>query len=317
MTVRHQRDAMRTIRQKASWRDRYIRSEAARRSCEAHYRAVLENATYGICHCNKQGEVVDANRALLIMLGYKSVREILAANLSTDMLGTSQQRARLLTARDKRHRIPFLESEWFRKDGTSINVRVSGWAVHEQGEVTGFELIFENIDQQREIEEQLQRALDTDALTGLGTYRRLQQVLDGEIRRSGRTKRTFSVLLVDLDGLKHINDAYGHLAGNRALCRVADVLRQSCRSIDTPCRFGGDEFVLVMPETRRLAAKQVAVRISRWLALNFEQPKLSVSVGVATYRRDGLTIENLLHAADKRLYNMKTRNHPRASERTR
>jgi diguanylate cyclase (GGDEF)-like protein/PAS domain S-box-containing protein len=316
MTVRQQRDAMRTSRQKVSWHDRYIRSEAARRSCEAHYRAVLENSTYGICHCNKQGEVVGSNRALLIMLSYKSTRELLAATLSTDSLGTPQQRARLLIARDKRHRIPFLESEWFRKDGTPIKVRVSGRAVQEHGEVTGFELIFENIDQQREIEEQLQRALDTDALTGLGTYRRLQQVLDGEIRRSKRTKRVFSVLLVDLDGLKHINDAYGHLAGNRALSRVADVLRQSCRSIDTPCRFGGDEFVLVMPETRRLAAKQVAVRISRWLAVDNEQLNLSVSVGVATYRRDGLTIEDLLHAADQRLYNMKTRKHLRSSERT-
>jgi PAS domain S-box-containing protein len=129
MTVCQQKDAMQTSRQKVSWRDRYVRSEAARRSCEAHYRAVLENSTYGICHCNKQGEVVDANRALLIMLGYKSIRELLAANLSTDMLKTSQQRARLLTARDKRQRIPFLESEWFRKDGTPIKVRVSGRAV--------------------------------------------------------------------------------------------------------------------------------------------------------------------------------------------
>ena len=316
MTLRQQRDPMRRSRQNVSWRDRYIRSDAARRSCKANYRALSENATYGICHCNKQGEVVEANRTLLIMLGYKSIRELLGANVSTVTLGTSQQRARLLTTRDKRHRISFLESEWFRKDGTPLKVRVSGRAVQEQGEVTGFELIVENIDHQREIEEQLQRALDTDALTGMGTYRRLQQVLDGEIQRSKRTKRVFSVLLVDLDGLKHINDAYGHLAGNRALCRLADVLRQSCRSIDTPCRFGGDEFVLVMPETRQLAARQVAMRISRWLALNYEQPKLSVSVGVATYRRDGLTIEDLLHTADKRLYTMKTRNQPRASERT-
>jgi diguanylate cyclase (GGDEF)-like protein/PAS domain S-box-containing protein len=316
MTVRQQRDAMRTSRQKVSWRDRYLRSEAARRSCKAHYRALSENATIGICHCNKQGEVVEANRALLIMLGYKSIGELLTSNLSIHKLGTSRQRARLLTARDERRRIAFLESEWFRKDGTPIKVRVSGRAVQGRGRVTGFELLFENIDQQREIEEQLQRALDTDALTGMGTYRRLQQVLDGEIQRSKRTKRVFSVLLVDLDGLKHINDAYGHLAGNQALRRVADVLRQSCRSIDTPCRFGGDEFVLVMPETRRLAAEQVAARISRWLVLNSEQPQLTVSVGVATYRRDGLTIDDLLHAADKRLYNMKMRNYPRASERT-
>ncbi len=95
----------------------------------------------------------------------------------------------------------------------------------------------------------------SDSLTGLANYRRLVDILQSELERSGRTNRPFSVLLMDLDGLKRINDRYGHLIGSRALCRVAAILRLNCRSIDTAARYGGDEFALVLPETNDFAAR--------------------------------------------------------------
>src|SRR5712664_2834949 len=84
--------------------------------------------------------------------------------------------------------------------------------------------------------------------TGLANYRRLLDAFDSEIKRYGRTGRCFAVLLLDLDGLKKINDAHGNLVGSRALCRLANILRVHCRAIDTAARYGGDEFVLVLPE---------------------------------------------------------------------
>jgi diguanylate cyclase (GGDEF)-like protein len=145
----------------------------------------------------------------------------------------------------------------------------------------------------------------SDPLTGLANYRHLIDVLEAEIERSGRTGREFSVLLLDLDGLKSINDQFGHLVGSRALRRLADVLRVHSRSVDTPARYGGDEFALVMPETGAHAARRVAARIRERLSTQSEQPKISVSVGVAVYPSSGSTAERLLVAADEALYAMK------------
>ena len=131
-----------------------------------------------------------------------------------------------------------------------------------------------------------------------------------EIKRYGRTGRPFSILLLDLDGLKKINDAYGHVTGSRALCRIAEVLRSHCREVDTPARYGGDEFALILPETPLEQACQVAERISQRLANDPEAPRISASMGVAEYPNDGHTIEQILCAADEALY---TEKHKRPS----
>ena len=152
---------------------------------------------------------------------------------------------------------------------------------------------------------QVQQLAISDPLTGLANYRHLIDVLESEIERSGRTDREFSVLLLDLDGLKSINDRFGHLVGSRALRRLAEVLRVHSRAVDTPARYGGDEFALVMPETGPQAARHVAGRIRERLASQTEQPKITVSVGVAVYPSSGATAERLLMAADEALYAMK------------
>jgi diguanylate cyclase (GGDEF)-like protein len=164
-----------------------------------------------------------------------------------------------------------------------------------------------DLTKHKEVEAQAQLLAITDPLTGLGNYRRLLDVLHGEIERSGRTGRPFAVLLLDLDGLKKINDCYGHLVGSRALCRLGDVLRVFCRSIDTAARYGGDEFAVILPETTAGAAGFVASRIRNRLATDSEQPPLFASIGVAVYPQDGETVEALLQTADRELYGMKSR----------
>ena len=162
-----------------------------------------------------------------------------------------------------------------------------------------------DLTERKKAEEQLQLLAVTDPLTGLGNYRRLVEALDAEIKRSGRTARPFAVLLLDLDQLKKINDRYGHVIGSQALCRLADVLRVFCRAIDTPARYGGDEFALILPETTAAAARLVASRIRTRLATDSLQPPLSASIGVAVHPQDGETIEALLRTADCELYGMK------------
>jgi diguanylate cyclase (GGDEF)-like protein len=145
----------------------------------------------------------------------------------------------------------------------------------------------------------------SDSLTGLANYRHLIDILQSELERSGRTNRPFSILLMDLDGLKKINDRHGHVIGSRALCRVATILRLNSRSIDTAARYGGDEFALVLPETNVAAAHQVVDRVRNCLEADGEVPQLTISIGVATFPKCGSTVQQLLEFADRALYAMK------------
>jgi diguanylate cyclase (GGDEF)-like protein len=157
----------------------------------------------------------------------------------------------------------------------------------------------------------------SDSLTGLANYRRFIDSLQAELERSGRTNRPFSVLLMDLDKLKEINDRYGHEKGTRAICRVAEVLRQHSRAIDTAARYGGDEFSLLLPETGEPAARRVASRIKQHLENSTEEPKLSVSIGVATHPPSGTSVPHLLEAADQELYAQKAGRNRKVNSRAR
>ena len=166
---------------------------------------------------------------------------------------------------------------------------------------------------QRELQGTWRELAVTDALTGLANHRALVQALEAEIKRSRRTAQPLAVVLLDLDGLKQINDRHGHLAGSLAIRRVAEALLGSCRATDTAARFGGDEFALVLPETGEAAAWHVARGVSDRLATDAEKPNLSISVGVSVYPGHGDTVEALLNAADIALYETKERRKSRAS----
>ena len=280
----------------------------ALRHSQSLYRALVDNPSYGIFRCNAQGETIAVNQALASMLGYESKEELLAANHSTDVLSSFANASSLVGRSAGANRIEQVEIEWHRKDGTILKTRLSGRGVYDDnGIFDGYEIIAVDVTEQRTLEEHLRHQASSDSLTGLANHRHLFEVLHAEISRSGRTRREFALILLDLDGLKEINDRFGHPTGDRALCRLGQILKDCCRSIDTAARHGGDEFALVLPETGMAAATLVARRICDLLAQETEAPSLSVSVGIASHPKDAETVGTLLYAADRALYAMKDR----------
>jgi diguanylate cyclase (GGDEF)-like protein/PAS domain S-box-containing protein len=287
-------------------RDQRDRAERDLRRSEAHYRALVGNLNYGICRCSLDGAFLEVNEAMVRMLGYASREELLSVSIARDIIQNPDKRAHLLGQSGSETFVDPIEIEWKRQDQAPLKVRLSGREVlSDQGELEAYEIIAEDITRQRDLEDHLRRQAASDPLTGLSNYRHFVDVLDSEIRRSKRTDRKFALLFFDMDGLKLINDRFGHIVGSQALCRLADVLCSCCRGIDTAARFGGDEFALVLPEANAKTASRVAQRICEGVASDGKGPALSISVGVAIYPRDGRTIENLLSAADSAVYSMK------------
>src|SRR6267142_1934465 len=288
-------------------REELDRAQIGLRHSEARYRALAGNLSYGICRCDRDGKFIEVNEAMVKMLGYASKEELLAVNLASGLIQDPGKRAQLLGQPDQQGSVDPLEIEWKRKDGTILRVRLDGQKVMgERGEWDTYEVITEDVTKQRQLEDHLHQQAARDPLTGLANYHHLAAVLNMEIKRSERTGQEFALLLFDLDGLKQINDRYGHLTGSHAICRVADVL-SFCRDIDTAGRYGGDEFAVVLPETGAEAANQVAQRICDSIANDGMGPLLSVSVGVAVYPYDGERIEVLLRKADVAMYAMKAK----------
>jgi diguanylate cyclase (GGDEF)-like protein len=146
-----------------------------------------------------------------------------------------------------------------------------------------------------------------DELTGLANYHGLSKTVKSEIKRSKRSGREFAVLVFDLKGMEQTNTCYGHLAGDRALCRLANIFRFSCRVIDTAARYGDEKIAIVLPECGAKAADTVKRRISERLSMDREEPPLSVSVGIAAYPEDGRTPDALFQAAVRALHKKKER----------
>jgi diguanylate cyclase (GGDEF)-like protein/PAS domain S-box-containing protein len=286
-------------------REERDRAEKKLRHSEARYRALVGNLTYGMCRCSAEGKFLDVNQALVTMLGYPSPEELLTVDLASDILRDPSKRAGLLEHSVEEGGAGPLEIDWKRKDGTTLKVRLSGREVTSAGEMHGYEIIVEDVTQQRKLEDHLRQQAAKDPLTGLANYRHLVEVVNTELKRSERTGREFALLFLDLDGLKQINDRFGHLIGSQALCRLADVLCICSRDMDTAARFGGDEFAVVLPETGEVSANVAARRICHSVANDGREPKLSVSVGVAIYPKDGEKLDILLAAADAALYSMK------------
>jgi diguanylate cyclase (GGDEF)-like protein len=164
------------------------------------------------------------------------------------------------------------------------------------------------IEERKKVQAKLEHIVTLDPLTGLYNRRHFFELTQQELDRSRRYNRPLSVIMLDIDHFKQVNDQFGHLVGDRVIVEVARRIQKALRRVDLACRYGGEEFAVLLPETPVIQGEMVASRLWRLVT---EQPtvsgelklKITVSVGVATYQHDGaIEVDTLLDRADRAMY---------------
>ena len=190
------------------------------------------------------------------------------------------------------------------------NLQVQGLALEDQEKVMilghQFALALRRVKLYQEIE----KLAITDSLTGLHTRRYFLKRLEEEMARSRLRKLKLSILMIDVDHFKNINDEHGHLTGDQVLCEMGKIIGQNIREIDIAGRYGGEEFAVVLPDTNQegveFAAQRIRTAVEKATILVFDASlKTTLSIGMATFPQDGKTESELVDRADWALYRAK------------
>jgi len=166
-----------------------------------------------------------------------------------------------------------------------------------------------SIDNAQLYEQALKLAF-TDGLTGLYNRRYLMEQIEREFTRAERNKNTLSLMMIDLDSLKSINDSYGHHEGDAVLRGLGGIIKENTRASDVAARWGGDEFMLLTPETGSKDARKIGDRIRSQVeryrpGLDGEQERISISIGIASYPGHASSVTQLLQRVDEAMYGAK------------
>lgn len=169
--------------------------------------------------------------------------------------------------------------------------------------------IFEEVSALRQDVERLNKQVHTDHLTGLNNKQHLFQALENEMERTRRSSQPTTIMLIDADHFKSVNDNHGHVIGDKVLQNLSHVIRRSIRKIDIPCRFGGEEFCVILPSTSSLVGYQVAERLRCMVeqsAISLESGEnlsVTVSIGLSTYTSSSqISLEKFISLCDEQLY---------------
>lgn len=292
------------------------RAERALQESEQRYRELVETSPDGILLNDLEGVILMANGKLATMLGYEAAEQLKGVNVTAHLLEQDRARARGILEQRASGVLPSSVHTRYlaqRRDGSTFPAEVSSYV--EAGAPESGRLItstVRDVTNRVAYEDQLRHLALHDPLTGLANrtllYDRLQQSLAG----ARRTGDGLSVLLLDLDHFKEINDTFGHQVGDEVIREASGRLTTILRAADTLARMGGDEFVVVLPSTDLLGAMHIASRISSELEKPFEvqQQRLHVgtSIGIALNPDHGDDPDTLLRHADVAMYSAKQAN---------
>jgi diguanylate cyclase (GGDEF)-like protein/PAS domain S-box-containing protein len=270
--------------------------------------AVLDAAASLIVVGDDQGRLLCWNRACEQLSGYTAA-EIGRSPAILDRLVVEEDRERAGSVVDAlaRGESPVLmEVRWRTRSG---DVRLISWSctgvTGPDGAITHVVATGIDVTERRRLERRLRHLADHDDLTGLINRRRFQEELQRHLAEGRRYGLTGALLVLDLDGFKEVNDTYGHSAGDRVLCAVADVLRTRLRASDIVARLGGDEFAVLLPRETPAEAELVCRSLEHAIPAEVSTPgdtRIEVSVGFAPFVEGVDSVDDVLAAADASMY---------------
>lgn len=279
---------------------------------ERKFQSVIESANDAIIVANQMGSIIQWNHGAETIFGYSKV-EVLGENLEIIIPKSYRKAHNAGIERFNRTNTPTVigktvELMGLRKDGSEfpIDISLGSW-VTEQG--VFFSSIIRDVTERRQSEEKISRLVYLDPLTGLPNRRLFNDRLTSVLARAEKNEKCFSLLYMDLDHFKLINDTFGHSVGDNLLMEVTERLQQQMRENDTISRLGGDEFIFLLPETdynqAAAYAQQVLECFREAFNLSGEELFITPSIGISLYPTDGHDAETLIKNADLALYRVK------------
>lgn len=286
------------------------KAEEAIRASEKKYRLLMEQASDGVVVMDRAGNYIEVNHMACEALGY-SRDELLAMNASQVVAPEDLAENPLLRDRLAARNGLLIERTLVRKDGTRFPVEISAKLLDDRT----MQAIIRDVTERKRAERALHELATRDALTGLYNRREMDRILSEEVGRCRRYNRPLSVIMVDIDHFKLINDKHGHHIGDEVLRWIGGLFRENVRDTDRPARYGGEEMAIILPETYEQDAYIVAERFRQMVCRRpFTtllhdgtelQIPVTISIGVAELPTDAASEEALLVASDRALYRAK------------
>lgn len=290
-----------------------VEAETRLRNSEQKFRDLAELSIQGII-VHRDFKPLFTNMAYANMHGYESPEEILALPsiqvlFSVEDIDDGNTRlSNLMEKRADSHRLRLCNTK---RDGSKMWVDLVEHRIQWNGE-PAIQTIVVDVTEQHRLEQKIQAQALTDELTGLANRRRLMERFDELVKFSRRYRQPLSCILMDLDRFKSVNDQYGHAVGDEVLRQFAEICRQYTREVDFIGRYGGEEFLILLPETCNETACQVAERLRVYTeqavvnALDGQPLHFTVSSAVAQLDEKDTSVEQLIQRADKGLYQAKS-----------
>jgi diguanylate cyclase (GGDEF)-like protein/PAS domain S-box-containing protein len=281
-------------------------AEAALQESEERYRRLVDHTPDAIAvHCD--GRVVYINPAGCALLGATDPAQIVGLELARFVPPEDRDSLTTELTRSNFDVVPLRVERVTRLDGTIVEVEAVTIPITFEGQPAS-QVVARDVTDQRHAEAELARRALHDPLTGIANRELLHDRLHGSVVRSQRRGASVTILFIDLDNFKQINDRFGHAAGDRLLIEVTDRLSAATRDGDTLARYGGDEFIVLCEdvaddnEMRQVAARLLATLDAPFMVAD-EEVIISASVGSA--RSSYMSPEELIHAADRDMYRIK------------
>jgi diguanylate cyclase (GGDEF)-like protein/PAS domain S-box-containing protein len=281
-------------------------AEEALRDSEEKFRNIAQTAVDAIILADTHGNIIFWNRSAQRIFGYAE-EEILGKPLA--VLMTEQYREphrkgikRVTATGESKYFGRITEMQGLRKDGKEfpIELSVSMWMA---GEETIYSGIIRDITKRKQLEYELEKMATTDKLTGAFTRTKFHEIIKREMERAKRYGHPLSMIMFDIDHFKAVNDTHGHAVGDYVLQTLTQIVRQNLREIDYPIRWGGEEFIIIVPDTEVESAQVLAERI-RKAAERYQfdyAGVITVSFGVTRFREDD-TEDSFIKRADDAMY---------------